>query len=350
MRKPNWKEEGGQIFGAGSQATIAIFVGVKDPAEPGPCRVFYRDIGDYLTREEKLRIVDESRFDTIEWQTIAPNAHGDWINQRDDTFSTWPVIGDKSAGGPRIFRTYSLGLNTAKDSWCYNWSATAVRANIERLIDGVNDAAAEYLADAEAAKAPRNAAGMSAFLSRYPQLADARKVKWSRNLANTAARLAPIRPVDTGFGLGQYRPFMPQCRYLDKRVNDMVYKLPSMFPTGEHRNLGFYAIGIGATADFAVLAVDSLPDYQMLGAGQNGQFFPRWTYERAESDDGGLDFASDNGGEVDEYGYRRVDNITDDILGLYRKAIGDQVQRMTSSTTSTACCTTAPTGRSTPRT
>ncbi|HIX80175.1 MAG TPA: DEAD/DEAH box helicase family protein, partial [Candidatus Corynebacterium faecipullorum] len=31
MRNSNWREEGGQIFGAGSQTTIAVFIGVKDP-------------------------------------------------------------------------------------------------------------------------------------------------------------------------------------------------------------------------------------------------------------------------------------------------------------------------------
>src|SRR5699024_8484023 len=46
MRNPNWKAEGGQIFGAGSQATIAIWIGVKDPGHTGDCELRYRDIGD----------------------------------------------------------------------------------------------------------------------------------------------------------------------------------------------------------------------------------------------------------------------------------------------------------------
>jgi predicted helicase len=55
-------------------------------------------------------------------------------------------------------------------------------------------------------------------------------------------------------------------------------------------------------------------------------FYPRWTYEKAEPDDGTLDLASGSA-EVDEYGYRRVDNITDGILRLYREAVGDQVTK-----------------------
>jgi predicted helicase len=67
----------------------------------------------------------------------------------------------------------------------------------------------------------------------------------------------------------------------------------------------------------------------MLGAGQNGQFFPRYFYERAESADGGeLDFGSTaDDSWFDEWGYRRVDNITDEILAVYRIALGDSVTK-----------------------
>lgn len=34
-----------------------------------------------------------------------------------------------------------------------------------------------------------------------------------------------------------------------------------------------------------------------------------------------------SGGEVDEYGYRRVDNITDGILALYREVVGTEVAK-----------------------
>ena len=60
----------------------------------------------------------------------------------------------------------------------------------------------------------------------------------------------------------------------------------------------------------------------MTGAGSGGQFFPRWTYEEATDDT--LLGAS---GDVDEWGYRRVDNITDAILTHYQQAFGSQVTK-----------------------
>ena len=47
------KQEGGQIFGQGSSNTIAIILLVKNPNSIQKDKVFYHDIGDYLSREEK---------------------------------------------------------------------------------------------------------------------------------------------------------------------------------------------------------------------------------------------------------------------------------------------------------
>jgi predicted helicase len=59
---------------------------------------------------------------------------------------------------------------------------------------------------------------------------------------------------------------------------------------------------------------------------QRRQFFPRWAYEKLESSEGELDLVVD-AAEVDSYGYRRIDNITDDILTLYQGVAGDGVTK-----------------------
>jgi predicted helicase len=75
---------------------------------------------------------------------------------------------------------------------------------------------------------------------------------------------------------------------------------------------------------FSVLMIDDIPDLHVTGAGSGGQFFARWIYVRA-NDDGTLDFADNH--DADGWGYRRVDNITDAILALYREAVGDGVTK-----------------------
>jgi len=162
------------------------------------------------------------------------------------------------------------------------------------------------------------------YLQRHPDAADEKHIKWSRSLRTTLARRKHVDQNSQGLVEAVYRPFCRQQAYFDRYLNHERSQLPTMFPTPHHANVGFYTLGVGATADFALLISDKLPDVQMLGAGQNGQFFPRWTYVHAV-DDGGLDFT--DGQDVDEWGYRRVDNITDDILALYRDTVGDQVSK-----------------------
>ena len=74
-----------------------------------------------------------------------------------------------------------------------------------------------------------------------------------------------------------------------------------------------------------------MPDLHVIAT---TQFFPRWTWEPIEAPEGELDFGmgasegSEPGteGEILD-GYRRVDNITDEILGIYREAMGSDVTK-----------------------
>ncbi len=44
-------------------------------------KIYYYDIGDYLSREEKLKIIkDFKTVDNISLKVLKPNEHGDWIN------------------------------------------------------------------------------------------------------------------------------------------------------------------------------------------------------------------------------------------------------------------------------
>ena len=50
------RKEGGKIFGAGSREPIAITIAVKNPAKTKLGRIYYHDIGNYLSREENSHI------------------------------------------------------------------------------------------------------------------------------------------------------------------------------------------------------------------------------------------------------------------------------------------------------
>jgi predicted helicase len=54
------KKEAGNVFGFGSRTPIAITVLVKNSSHKEPADIFYYDIGDYLSREQKLAVVAEN--------------------------------------------------------------------------------------------------------------------------------------------------------------------------------------------------------------------------------------------------------------------------------------------------
>ena len=325
------RREGGKVFDSGSRATVAITFLVKDPAHEGPAVLHYRDIGDYLSREDKLRIVEESQIDTLEWETITPNAQGDWINQRDPNYESWQSIGE---GQEPVFTSYSRGVETGRDAWVYNFSLPGLRDSAQRLIETYNE-------ERECVHRTRAADLRAGTKVRDLVTNDETRIKWTRDLYKSLEKNRIITYDAGATYCGLYRPF---CKQWINTSDGIIY-LPAVlrryFPTPGHDNFGINCLGKGATADFSSLLSSSIIDVQFLGAGQNTQFFPRWTWEpvggRRVADSGMLDLsggkdAEESGGAVGQEGevlggYRRVDNITDATLHSYQAAYGPEVTK-----------------------
>ncbi|MFM6075518.1 MAG: type ISP restriction/modification enzyme, partial [Dolichospermum sp.] len=120
----------------------------KNPEQKQECKLFYHDIGDYLSQKEKLDIIKGfGDVSTIQWSEITPNDNYDWINQRNDDFESFISLGDKKdATTKTIFDTYSAGVQTNRDTWCYNFSCDTVAFNMKRTIDFYNEQVEDYQA------------------------------------------------------------------------------------------------------------------------------------------------------------------------------------------------------------
>src|SRR5690554_7966764 len=101
-------------------------------------KIYYHDIGDYLSREEKLKIIkDFKSMSNLPLKVLKPNEHGDWLNQRNDAFETFiPMAPEKKFDmkSQSFWVTYGLGVNTNRDAWSYNYSRKNVEKNMERMI------------------------------------------------------------------------------------------------------------------------------------------------------------------------------------------------------------------------
>lgn len=294
------KREGGGVFGLGARTGAAVLIAAKQPGVAG-CQLHYHGVPDYQSREEKLADIDEATLASVPWRSITPNEAGDWINQRNAIFDTFPALGikGKSETTCPIFQLFSAGLKTNRDAWCYNFSRASVNGNMSRMVENYN------------------AQAVGADIDNDPT-----KISWSSDLLADARKGRTHEFRKHRIYLGSYRPFTKQYAYFDRPLNERVYQLEKIFPTPQHENVGIYVDG-GAGV-FTSLYTAGVPDLHVSGSNSNGQFFPRWTYEKVSADDG---LFATSSGEVDEYGYRRLDNITDEILAVYREKFGPQVSK-----------------------
>ncbi len=149
-QRGDWRSEGGKVFGEGSMAgiTIAFLVRATQPSRRG---IFYYDVGKGLSREEKLSILKDrigvsGTTAANEWDQIVPDEHDDWLVKRDPHFATYPPMGTKSADSSRaIFSSYSLGVLTSRDVWCYSYSQTGLCDKVKRLVRFYNSGSSDYL-------------------------------------------------------------------------------------------------------------------------------------------------------------------------------------------------------------
>ncbi|PCJ47362.1 MAG: damage-inducible protein [Gammaproteobacteria bacterium] len=307
------RKEAGKIFGSGSRSPIAITLLVKNPNAKEHGKIYFHDIGDYLSREEKLTIISD--FRSIEgittqngWQSITPDKYHDWLNQRDDSFDEFIMIGDKKdKSTTKIFGNYSQGIKTNRDAWCYNASKVILKNNMHNMIDFYNNE-------------------VDRFITQYPQISkdnkskvdgfintDSTLISWNRGLKNDLGRHIKHRYFTKSLQVGAYRPFEKQWVYFSRQLNDMIYQMPHVFPDAKMENRVIYLTGVGAGKGFSTLMVDALPNLHTL---DTGQCFPLKLYEENLNSGSNDLFSSQDA----QSGYAVKDGITNAGLEHFKAA------------------------------
>ncbi|MEB3191136.1 MAG: DEAD/DEAH box helicase [Snowella sp.] len=299
------RQEGGKIFGSGSRASIAITLLVKNPENKGDCQLFYHDIGDYLSREEKLKIIqDFVSIQGIRWDTLRPNDSHDWVNQRDPAFDQFISLGDKKDKNSKtIFNLYSSGVKTNRDAWCYNFSHNEVVSNMSRMIDFYNQQVKAYKV------LQGNKPEIEDFIDTDPK-----KISWTVNLKKDFDNNLIHFYETNAISLSIYRPFCKQWAYFDRNFNERPGQAFKIFPTLSCENLVICTTGIGAAKDFSALITNVVLNYHFH---DTSQCFPLYTYEK-QSDLGEL-FQSSQTGE-----YTCKENIPDSILTDFKNTYNDR--------------------------
>lgn len=270
------RREGGKIFGSGSRAPIAISLLVKNPKSKQNGQIFFHDIGDYLSREEKLKKIQE--YASISgitaangWQHITPDEYGDWLQQRDDSFGRFIILGDKKGDATKLFDNFSLGVATNRDAWCYNASQKAVATNMQRMIDFYNSEVQRFNTVHPGLAKKERETELEAFIDTDPT-----KISWTVNLKQELAKNRTLSLNNGSLISSQYRPFTRQWLYYSRAFNERVLQMPRIFPDTSAENMVICVSGIGARSGFSALMAAKLPCLDMV---EKGQCFPLYLYD-----------------------------------------------------------------------
>jgi predicted helicase len=316
------RQEGGKIFGSGSRTPVAISILVRNPAKKGTCELFYRDIGDYLNREEKLGMISD--FSSImglhrknAWQRLKPNEQYDWINLRDPAFDSFLQLGSKEKDCPSVFLDYSSGIKTNRDIWCYGFSEKGLVENMRRMLDFYNEQVESFEKFSRGKSKNVLADLVDEFIDTDPK-----RISWTVNLKGDLRRMLRRSTSSDFVRTALYRPFCKHAWYSDRGVIERPGLMPKLLSSHKRPNIVLCLMGPGASKDFSVVATDTPPDYELIS---KGQCFPLYLYEKAELRDGELSLDQAEGEVID--GYRRRHAITDGILAEFRRAYGQDVSK-----------------------
>lgn len=313
------RKEGDGIFGLGSRTPIAITILVKKPkASDETARICYHDIGDYLSREEKLRIIrnmGDISNPLMQWASITPDQHGDWFNMRSEQFKLFTPLGDKDdKKNKKTFFVpyYSNGVKTNRDVWVTNFSRATIISNLTQMISFFNEESERYY---NYCSNNENSIPVEDFIN-----TDETKISWSRAFRNDISKHRKYSFYSKALTVMQYRPFCKMNTYFHREVVNDVALIPKLFPTPNHRNLVICVSGIGVTKDFSCIITDILPDLELIG---KSQCFPLYWYDDSTADIADLFSAPQS--EMDRY--VRRDGVTDWILSTARKQYGSRVTK-----------------------
>lgn len=272
------RKEGGKIFGSGSRAPIAISLLVKNPKAALHGQIYFHDIGDYLSREDKLEKI--STYGSVAgitavdgWQQITPDEHGDWLRQRDDGFAEYLPMGDKKGSGAKLFDNFSLGVSTNRDAWCYNASKKRVMHNMTRMISFYNQEADRIKAAYPTADKKTRDQIVNDFIENDPTL-----ISWTVNLKQELAKDRRFTYEPDSLVRGLYRPYTKQWMYFNRRFNERVLQMPRIYPAAGAENLVITINAKYKGEGQISLISDTLPDLHTNG---DSQCFPLYLYDAA---------------------------------------------------------------------
>lgn len=329
------RKEGGKIFGSGSRTPVSITILVKKKGVRKDGFVHYYDIGDYLTREQKLsKIADFGSIKQIPWKVLTPNKNHDWINQRSPAFMNFIALGDKKKREPvSIFLdNYSSGLSTNRDTWVYSFSADSAVKHAEAMIAFYNSERIRCHAEFDARVSEGTITADPKVQETYLlniRSNDTTRISWSSGLHRLFCKNEELLADDT-IRTVAYRPYCKKKLAYNKNIIERPSRWDSIFPDLEHDNLVICVSGAPLKKGFSVLMADCIQDLNFM---EHSLCMPLYFYERDDKKSPDefqfnlYDFLAELSKKQPIIQYKRRHAISDAALKKFREIYGNKVEK-----------------------
>lgn len=312
------KREGQNVFDIQTGVAIVILVKHPNKQKDENAQIHYFDIGEYLSRKEKLHIIQNLEYignPLISWKHIKPNEHGDWLNKRSELFKLYiPIEPNKKFNelAQSFFIANSRGFETGRDAWIYHSSTKELKTRVSSMIDFYNNQRQQYWQQKDNAKIED--------IVSY----DSTKISWTSSLLSSLDRNKIISYKEEAKGTAVYRPYFKQNVYTGKGIIHRVGQMPQFFPTPKHQNLIICVSGIGGRQNVSTYISNCIVDLNCLDSGT--QCFPLYWYkdmsENIYEDSTQLNLFLEP-----KNSYMRRDGVTDWIHTTARKQYGSEVTK-----------------------
>jgi predicted helicase len=273
-RNPKLSGTTHNVFGI--QVGVGITIAVRS-SNNHVRKVYYYRLAEDLRKEQKLAFIAEKEsISKIDWQELEPDGRHTWITAgMKSEFPSFLPMGtkvakaSKSVDMPVIFRMYSGGVKTNRDTWAYDFHLGALEEKMKVLIDAYNNDVSRWQRREDCA------AAINDFIT-Y----DDTKIKWSDYLKNQVKNGRYVSFSQSNCRRSFYRPFTRKYLYFDVVLNDARCLQHFFFPTAssELENVLIVVSDVGYRAAFSVLAVNAMPELHLSATTDAFQCFPYYIY------------------------------------------------------------------------
>ncbi len=282
----------------GIQVGVGITVAVRNKQQQAHSLYYHRVPENWRNTEKFTFLAQKESISGIEWQTLQPDNRHTWLTEgMHKEFEDFVPIGSRVAKlastiqAQTIFKTYSAGVSTQRDSVVYDFDDQRLKARVKQFIEDYNAEVSRWIR----AGKPKE----------VDSFVDYNKVKWSRNLKDELRRSRCIEFDRNLIKKSLYRPFTSMWLYFSPTIIDEQGTNGTFFPTpiSTQENKAIL-LKVGSEVPLFALMINAIPD-RLPQSGN--QCFPYYTYN--------------------EDGSNRRENITDWALNQFQSRYGEHVTR-----------------------